>query len=409
MGDAQWREAERRWRASPSDATLAEAIKVGRRHGVRIPGAMLLAQRFPRRTLNCKEPGWVQVETDTGTKTIGATPADPPLTIPRSRMVWFHPEQGTTRPIRLDALVRLAARESIPGIGVHLPVVTDVELRRLLPKASQVHGLWLHEAHESSLPRQVTTEVLGAIAGLPDLHCLRMTLETVTGGAPFSFAPLREQPHLVDVQANSMRTLDAEAGEALPRHVRRLVIQGPERALFGPTVGVDAALKGFGALEELAELELVYTDATDAGLTRLLVGAGPRLERLSLEACTRVTGESLSGLDAPRLESLDLHSTAVTARALAHLAAASVPALTRLDLTGCKGVNDAGLRHVGKLGTLRELVLDHCSNVTSTGLGKLAALEGLERLYLRGSPTVLKTWVKGRDEIRSALPNCKIF
>ena len=31
MGDAQWREAERRWRASPSDATLAEAIRVGNR------------------------------------------------------------------------------------------------------------------------------------------------------------------------------------------------------------------------------------------------------------------------------------------------------------------------------------------------------------------------------------------
>lgn len=83
--------------------------------------------------------------------------------------------------------------------------------------------------------------------------------------------------------------------------------------------------------------------------------------------------------------------------------------MTRLDLTNGKEIGDAGLGHLAKLGTLRELRLDHCTNVTSKGLVKVADLEGLERLYLRGSPGTLAVWGKGRDKLRKALPNCKIY
>src|SRR5262245_48278727 len=124
MGDAQWREAERRWRASPTDAALDEAIRVGKRHGVRIPGAMLVAQRFPKRTLSCEEPGWVQVEVDTGLKAVGHSPRGCPLQIPRHRMLWFQPLVGSPKPLPLDALLGLAVRESIPGLGIHLPQTT---------------------------------------------------------------------------------------------------------------------------------------------------------------------------------------------------------------------------------------------------------------------------------------------
>lgn len=406
MGDAQWREAERRWRASPSDATLAEAIRVGKRHGVRIPGAMLLAQRFPKRTLSCKEPGWVQVEVESGLKAVGHPPGDCPLQIPRHRMLWFQSLVGAAKPLPLDALLGLAVRESIPGVGIHLPQVSDAELKRMASKAPHLSGVTLHELY-SSKRRRITAPALSAIAALPDLQVLRLHAYVHAQGTQVPFAPLRELPHLVDVQAYLTR-LEAKAGATLPRHLRRLSIRGAGEP-WDPVMGVDAALEGLGGLEELADLELFHTDAADAGLRGLLACAAGRLERLSLEGSQRVAGEALAGLDAPRLEVLDLHSTSLSDRGAALLAKAKLPALTRLDLTNCKAITDAGLGHVAGLGTLRELRLDHCTTVTSKGLVKLGDLEGLERLYLRGSPGTLATWGKGRDKLRRALPNCKIY
>lgn len=406
MGDAQWREAERRWRASPSDATLAEAIKVGRRHGVRIPGAMLVAQRFPKRTLSCKEPGWVQAEVDSGLKAVGHTPRDCPLQIPRHRMLWFQSLIGAVTPLPLDALLGLAVRASIPGVGIHLPQASDAELKRIAKKAPHLTGVTLHETVLSKR-RRITAQVLSAVAALPDLEVLRIHAFVRGEGSRVPFAPLRDLPHLVDVQAHLTR-LETDAGATLPRYLRRLSIRGAGEP-WEPVSGVDAALEGLGGLEELADLELFHTDAADAGVRGLLAGAAQRLERLSLEGSQRVSGEALAGLDGPRLESLDLHSTALSDRGLGHLAKAKLPALTRLDLTNCKGITDVWLGHVAGLGTLRELRLDLCTNVTSKGLVKLGALEGLERLYLRGSPGTLATWGKGRDKLRKALPNCKIF
>jgi hypothetical protein len=407
VGDEQWREAERRWRTSPSDETLAAAIKAGRRHGARIPGELLLAQRFPRRTFSCKEQGWVRVEVDGGLKALGYTPKDAPIAIPRHATWWFQTLQGAATVPSFDQLLKLAVREQIPGLGVFLPKVSDRDLAQLGTSAPDVTGLSLSEKY-SSRRRPLTEAVFAAVAKARRLQRLRVAAGVDPNGRrePTPFSPLRDLPELVDLEVG-VSAVSRDLGGQLPRFVRRLALRGFSEP-WPRMRGVEAALEGLGLLEELVDLELQYADATDEGLSGFLSRSAQRLERLSIEGCIDVIGDAFGKVVAPRLRMLDLHSTAVTDRALAQLPKVT-PALERLKLTTCKAVGDAGLGHVAKLTTLRELDLDHCTGVTSKGLVKLADLKGLERLYLRGSPGTLATWGKGRDKLRKALPDCKIY
>ncbi len=64
-------------------------------------------------------------------------------------------------------------------------------------------------------------------------------------------------------------------------------------------------------------------------------------------------------------------------------ALALVTTLERVDLGGCKAVDDAALKHLGRLERLKTLVLAH-TRVSNRGIAWLTGCEQLERLDLRG-------------------------
>lgn len=394
MGDMEWREAERRWRAQPTDQHLTAAIEEGRRQGVAIPGTMLMAQRFPKRTFNCDIAGTVSARLDGGAKRIGETPSKTPLKIPQHRVWWFSPTPRAILEAGMDVVLRVAQRESVLGLVLSLPGVSAADLGRIAVHAPVVIALELHVTG----PVARLDESVTAISSLPRLRRLDLRYHSAP---PPSLATLRPAPELVDVSLMG-HALDASAPEDLPNRLRRLALAGGVHGVMA----VDACLARLGQLDELTELELVRTDASDQGLALLLERAGPRLERLRLEGSRAVHGEALAALDAPRLLDLDLGSTLVDGRALARLA--RVPALRRLGLARCTDLTDADLDHVARLGTLRELDLDHCPRVTSAGLERLTALTGLEKVYLRGNSATVAAQAAGRERLRAALPGCKV-
>lgn len=58
--------------------------------------------------------------------------------------------------------------------------------------------------------------------------------------------------------------------------------------------------------------------------------------------------------------------------------------ITTLDLSGCKGVTDEGMRHLAKLQTLQHLNLSETS-ITDAGLRALSSLAGLQSIELSGT------------------------
>jgi Leucine-rich repeat (LRR) protein len=124
----------------------------------------------------------------------------------------------------------------------------------------------------------------------------------------------------------------------------------------------------------VVEVDLSYTEFTDAGLKRL----------------------------APlkRLQTLKLTRTRVTDAGLKELA--SLKTLQTLTLAGTQ-VTDAGLKELAGLKSLRLLFLDS-TRVTDAGLRELAELKSLQFLDLAGTQVT----DAGVAELRKALPKCKI-
>ena len=102
----------------------------------------------------------------------------------------------------------------------------------------------------------------------------------------------------------------------------------------------------------------------------------------------------------PQLSELNLNYTNVTDAELEHLR--GLPHLQRLYLDGTR-VTDAGLKHLNGLTQLRELNLGS-TQITDVGLEYLKGLIQLEQLDLR----VTHVTNEGVKKLQQALPKCKI-
>ena len=94
----------------------------------------------------------------------------------------------------------------------------------------------------------------------------------------------------------------------------------------------------------------------------------------------------------------------ITDAELAQLVAEN-PETTRLDLSDCDQITDAGLAHVAKLSNLTVLDL-RGSSITDAGLAHLAKLANLTVLELSDCPKITNM---GITVLQCAMPKLKIY
>jgi hypothetical protein len=356
MADEAWREAERRWAASPDDQELvAAAIAVRRRAGLPVPGRILERERFPARTFESTLELTVHAALPDGTvRQVGTTPSKKPLKVPEHQAWWLTAMYGGD----FHALQAAALAAGASGLVVSpsfMDRVTDDDLEGFDRDAPPLRVLGLPGSW-------LTRKGLARVAKLDRLQ--RLGLDSARRDVGKELEPLH--PGLVE--------LDAPAVDWLPGSLRRLDLN---RSLIGPGV------------ERLARLtELVHLD---------------------LQGCTVPSDALLALAPLRQLRSLGLHGTAVDDAALEGLLP-HLPDLEALDLERCDGVTDRGVRAIVEHARgLRVLNLDHARSTTPDGLLALRALTKLEQLHLRGGKRLVAAQAPTRKALREALPGCKIL
>lgn len=140
----------------------------------------------------------------------------------------------------------------------------------------------------------------------------------------------------------------------------------------------DKGLSHLQGLTKLRDLDISFTEITDAGLVHLKNSSLQRLN-LSLDAITDSGLVSLETLD--DLISLDLSSTKVTNKGLRYLK--NLPELRELDLSWLR-IDDAGIAYLKDLTEMRKLNLSR-TEVTDAGLAYLQGMAKMRDLDLASS------------------------
>jgi hypothetical protein len=157
-------------------------------------------------------------------------------------------------------------------------------------------------------------------------------------------------------------------------------------------------------LREIGELSLNWSQITDAefkAISRL-----PKLERLELFACEKITGAGLKQLKSCELLwDLDLRGcsqlTDKDCRALLHL-----PALRKIAISYCESVTDDGLGAIAQLPSLEELRIENCCRVTDKSLIGLASLKHLRSIIIIRCDKITES---GINKLRHEMPHCEIY
>ncbi len=130
---------------------------------------------------------------------------------------------------------------------------------------------------------------------------------------------------------------------------------------------------------KLRSLELLETSVTADGLSLL----GSLGEFVSLRLGNTPTDEMLALLPTfSNLHYLQLNGEGVSSAGFAHLS--ELGQLWHLDLSSSDGVDDSVLKHLKSLHQLESLNLSHTS-ITDDGIGELAGLTALQSLHLDGT------------------------
>ncbi len=172
----------------------------------------------------------------------------------------------------------------------------------------------------------------------------------------------------------------------------------PRAAVTRTMSDSNAMMVPLKSLTKLSDLDLSYTDVTDAGLAHLK--GLTKLTALDLSG-TQVSSAGLKHLEGlSNLTAIDLGGTRVTDAGLVHLK--GLTNLTKLQLAQTR-VSDAGLVHLRGLTNLSELVL----RFTPVTVAGLVYLKGMTRLSVLD---LYATYVTDDDvkELQQALPSLKI-
>lgn len=155
-------------------------------------------------------------------------------------------------------------------------------------------------------------------------------------------------------------------------------------------------LSALSSFDELRVLDLSHNrqldDQSVAALSRL-----HNLKSIDLTGCPLITDATLDSLmELPRLKELLLRDTGVTLEGLRRFRQ------TKSGVVDPKSLD--AIRMSGLNSNLRELSLLQCRNVTAASLPVFQAMPKLERLNLGATGFS----ASARNELRQALPNCKI-
>ena len=208
----------------------------------------------------------------------------------------------------------------------------------------------------------------------------------------------RESFRLTHVRASENKML-RDAGLSNFRGCKNLRVIS-----LGNTQVGDAGLADLKDSKDLEGLHVNLTPVTDAGVAALK--DFENLTDLTL-AGTRVTDDGLMYLKGlTKLKTLELYFTpGVTGSGLAALK--DCKDLTSVNLYGTP-VTDVGLAHVKDCTSLTKLTLAQ-TQITDVGLAHLKDCKNLKELYLKGiNLGSLKVTAGGIDELKTALPKCKI-
>ena len=124
---------------------------------------------------------------------------------------------------------------------------------------------------------------------------------------------------------------------------------------------------------------------SDQGLTRLIAmlpDSGAKISRLDLSGCHQITDAGLHNLKGmTAMQSLDLrYCGRVTDTGLGHLS--GMTAMKMLNLFGCSKITNTGLGRLSGMTAMQSLDLFGCNRITDAGLGHLKRMTALQTLNL---------------------------
>lgn len=423
--DADVRALERSFAKDRTDQdTLARLLAARRRAKLPATGELLAARVFPARTFTTRFKLLVCVVLPDGRlDTLARTNmggAGDTVPVPAHRLLVLMPLE---RREPLEELVASLADEPALGLrltsgasharGAELPAATLARLPGL--ERLEADGVKVTAKAAAALAKcgalavvelsgEVEPAALPALAKLPALVDLRLPAVEHP-----DFAPLAAAPHLERLalrggtfgvaaaralaKAPALRALHLDGVEGLDGDVLGALAGWPRLERLGLEDGVtDEAATHLAALERLVALELAHVEGQGLtlGVCKALAKLG-RLERLDLDGCRQLQDDGLAALarGLPGLVHLDLRlGEQVTSKGLGALG--GLARLARLRLDACSKVDDAAVKAAAALPALEALDLKYCGRVTDTGVAALAKARRLAELDLSRTKTGAK-------------------
>jgi hypothetical protein len=223
--------------------------------------------------------------------------------------------------------------------------------------------------------RRLTDKVPTALSEVTQLITLRMAhLSQITDA---SLRRLRSLSALSTLCLSGCTLITREGLACLPPNLGTLLLRGCPK-IDDPCV----SSKTIASAGKLITLELSGCPITDAGLHDISINFR-KLSVLRLISCSSVTDTGLSSLrELPSiLTEVNLaYCTAITDAGLLAVTEANAPRLERLSIRGCLRLSDSAMGIVGKHATRLTYLDISCTEVTDSGLRHLELLRRLLHL-----------------------------
>jgi F-box/leucine-rich repeat protein 14 len=260
----------------------------------------------------------------------------------------------------------------------------------------------------------VTDAMLKDVAGLAGLEQLELLGVPITDAA---LAHLKANKSITTLLLGSTKVNGRGLSQLADTNIVNLELLGPEFTTEGvrslaklaklETLFVQCANVEIGGIGDLSSLNkltswISYMTPNGKGVGKVIANL-TGLQSLHLSAIG-LNDQELQAITTqiPSLTDLTLSNAEVTDQGL--LQVGELPLLEKLDLSGCEGISDDGLAHLGNLNSLTYLNFVGAS-VSGTGLTHLTSLSSLQRLEFFQSQFKPGP---AEDEFRQACPNCKI-
>ena len=243
---------------------------------------------------------------------------------------------------------------------------------------------------------QVTDVGIAALSGLQNLKYLELTRCRISENGFHAIGNLPSlKTILIDSTALNDRSLDLLCNAST---LTELTLSRNNISDFGL-----AALK---KLEPLEYLEIGNTSISGEGLSKLIKGGGLKnLRYLGVYACpiTEKGAKAISTIKS--LERLNIGSVPMMNDIGLASIIGGMKDLKYINLSLCVGIDGSGLKVLKNSKEMEVVLIDQCPKVGDGVISILKTMKNLKRVGL-GSTAVTP---RGRQELKSALPDAEIF